>query len=218
MSDGNPNEERYVYYLPVVQDTAEVFVAGTKWEVVDSLADKGAENVCTFDYKTGKITFGDGTNGNIPARGAQITCNYKTDQAGFVAYYEAMKAVDPNIELYSGIYDGHQNSFIDKMHQKGYDDKYDGVIIHPYSKSVTGYGDSLVKAKNYSNQIATYKNKMHTVTNDDSKKVAVCQSGKQLSDFSGACDLYCKPYDRLCQCRSGIPEQTLSCGYHGGKR
>ena len=177
LSDGNPNEERYVYYLPVVQDTAEVFVAGTKWEVVDSLAGKGAENVCTFDYKTGKITFGDGTNGNIPARGAQITCNYKTDQAGFVAYYEAMKAVDPNIELYSGIYDGHQNSFIDKMHQKGYDDKYDGVIIHPYSKSVTGYGDSLVKAKNYSNQIATYKNKMHTVTNDDSKKVAVSEFG-----------------------------------------
>ena len=134
-------------------------------------------NVCTFDYETGKIAFGDGANGNIPARGAEIICNYKTDQAGFVDYYEAMKAVDPEIELYSGIVDRLQNSFIDKMHEKGYDDKYDGVIIHPYSGGVTGYADSLVKAKNFSNNIATYKNKMDTVTEDDSKKVAVSEFG-----------------------------------------
>ncbi len=177
LSDGSPNEERYVYYLPVVENSAEVFVAGAKWEIVESLEGKGAQNVCTFDYETGKIAFGDGTNGNIPARGAEITCNYKTDQAGFVDYYEAMKAVDPEIELYSGIVDRLQNSFIDKMHEKGYDDKYDGVIIHPYSGGVTGYADSLVKAKNFSNNIATYKNKMDTVTEDDSKKVAVSEFG-----------------------------------------
>lgn len=177
LSDGSPNEERYVYYLPVVENSAEVFVAGAKWEIVESLEGKGAQNVCTFDYETGKIAFGDGANGNIPARGAEIICNYKTDQAGFVDYYEAMKAVDPEIELYSGIVDRLQNSFIDKMHEKGYDDKYDGVIIHPYSGGVTGYADSLVKAKNFSNNIATYKNKMDTVTEDDSKKVAVSEFG-----------------------------------------
>ncbi len=176
-SDGNPNEERYVYYLPVVEDSAEVFVAGTKWEIVESLDGAGAANVCTFDYETGKISFGDGTNGNIPRAGQQITCNYKTDQAGFVDYYEAMKAVDPKIELYSGIVDRLQNSFIDKMHQKGFDNKYDGVIIHPYSNGVTSYEDSLVKAKNFSNNIATYKNKMHTVSGDDKKKVAVSEFG-----------------------------------------
>ena len=177
LSDGNPNEERYVYYTPVVQDTAEVFVGGTKWNIVSSLEGQGQTNVCTFDYETGKITFGDGTNGNIPASGAQITCNYKTDQSGFVDYYDAMKAIDPTIEIYSGIYDGRQNTFIDRMHAKGYDDKYDCVIIHPYSNGVTSYEDSLVKAKNFSNNIATYKNKMHTVTNDDSKKVAVSEFG-----------------------------------------
>lgn len=176
-SDGNPNEERYVYYLPVVEDSAEVFVAGTKWEIVESLDGAGAANVCTFDYETGKISFGDGTNGNIPRAGQQITCNYKTDQAGFVDYYEAMKAVDPKIELYSGIVDRLQNSFIDKMHQKEFDNKYDGVIIHPYSNGVTSYEDSLVKAKNFSNNIATYKNKMHTVSGDDKKKVAVSEFG-----------------------------------------
>lgn len=176
-SDGNPNEERYVYYLPVVEDSAEVFVAGTKWEIVESLDGAGAANVCTFDYETGKISFGDGTNGNIPQAGQEITCNYKTDQAGFVDYYEAMKAVDPKIELYSGIVDRLQNEFIDKMHQKGFDNKYDGVIIHPYSSGVASYEDSLVKAKNFSNNIATYKNKMHTVSGDDKKKVAVSEFG-----------------------------------------
>lgn len=176
-SDGNPNEERYVYYLPVVEGSAEVFVAGTKWEIVDSLDGAGAENVCAFDYETGKISFGDGTNGNIPEAGQEITCNYQTDQAGFVDYYEAMKAVDPKIELYSGIVDRLQNNFIDKMHEKGYDDKYDGVIIHPYSNGVTSYEDSLVKAKNFSNNIASYKNKMHTVSGDDGKKVAVSEFG-----------------------------------------
>ena len=176
-SDGNPNEERYVYYLPVVEDSAEVFVAGTKWEIVESLDGAGAANVCTFDYETGKISFGDGTNGNIPQAGQEITCNYKTDQAGFVDYYKAMKAVDPKIELYSGIVDRLQNEFIDKMHQKGFDNKYDGVIIHPYSSGVASYEDSLVKAKNFSNNIATYKNKMHTVSGDDKKKVAVSEFG-----------------------------------------
>lgn len=98
---------------------------------------QGAENVCTFDYETGKITFGDGTNGNIPAAGAKITCTYQSQQAGFVDYYDAMKAVADeigmDIEIYSGIVDRDQKSFITKMNQKGYNDKYDGVIIHPYS-------------------------------------------------------------------------------------
>lgn len=181
LSGGLQNEERYVYYLPVVPDTAEVFVAGTKWNIVESLSGQGAKNVCTFDYDTGKITFGDGRDGNIPPSGAEIKCNYKTDQAGFVSYYDAMKEVADevgmDIEIYSGIYDGRQNEFIDLMHEKGYDEKYDGVIIHPYSSGVTSYEDSLVKAKNFSNNIATYKNKMKTVTNDDSKKVAVSEFG-----------------------------------------
>ena len=180
-SDGKPNEERYVYYLPVVENTATVFVAGTEWEIVDTFSGQGKRNVCTFDYETGKITFGDGTNGNIPSAGAQITCNYKTDQSGFVDYYDAMKSVadeiGTDIEIYSGIFDGRQNDFIDKMHQKGYDNKYDGVIIHPYSSGVSSYEDSLARAKGFSNNIATYKNKMHTVTGDDRKKVAVSEFG-----------------------------------------
>lgn len=182
-SDGNPNEERYVYWVPVVENSATVSVAGTAWRIVDSLEGQGANNVCTFDYETGKITFGDGTNGNIPAAGAKITCTYQSRQAGFVAYYDAMKAVADeigmDIEIYSGIVDRLQKEFIAKMNQKGYNDKYDGVIIHPYSSfsNAAQYEDSLVTAKQKTNYVASHKDAMMSATGDDSKKVAISEFG-----------------------------------------
>lgn len=181
LSDGKPNEERYVCYLPVVEDSVKVYVDGAEWTVVDSLEGRGAEDICTFDYETGKITFGDGSNGNIPQQGKRITVDYQSEQAGFVAYYDAMKEtaeeIGVEIEIYSGIGSGHQRSFITKMHEFGYDDKYDGVILHPYSNGVTGYKDSLAKAKNHTNNIASHKNAMMETTGDDTKKVAVSEFG-----------------------------------------
>lgn len=183
-SEGKENEERYVYYLPVIEDSAEVFVAGQKWEIVDSLDGQGEKNVCTFDYGTGKIVFGDGLNGNIPSAGAEITCNYQTRQSGFVDYYDAMKAVADEIgmeiEIYSGIVDRLQKNFIRKMNEKGHDDKYDGVIIHPYS---SGYGNadayeaSLAKAKAQAEYVKSHKTLMHELTGDNSKEVAVSEFG-----------------------------------------
>ncbi|MEY8428554.1 LamG-like jellyroll fold domain-containing protein [Lachnospiraceae bacterium 46-15] len=186
-SDGNPNEERYVYWVPVVEDSAAVSVAGTAWRIVDSLEGQGAENVCTFDYETGKITFGDGTNGNIPAAGAKITCTYQSRQAGFVDYYDAMKAVadeiGTDIEIYSGIVDRLQKEFITKMNQKGYNDKYDGVIIHPYTSfsSAAQYEDSLATAKQKTDYVASHKDAMMNATGDDSKKVAISEFGINTS-------------------------------------
>ena len=184
LSDGNQNEERYVYYLPVVEGSATVYVGGTQWQIVDSLEGQGAANVCTFDYETGKITFGDGTDGNIPQSGARITCNYKTEQAGFVDYYDAMKSVAEEIgmeiEVYSGIVDRLQKDFITKMHQKGYDDKYDGVIIHPYSSgygSAASYEASLTKAKAQVAYIASHKTAMEEASGDNTKEVAVSEFG-----------------------------------------
>jgi uncharacterized repeat protein (TIGR02543 family) len=184
LSDGNPGEERYVYYLPVVEGSATVYVAGTQWSIVDSLEGQGAANVCTFDYATGKITFGDGINGNIPAAGARITCNYQTNQAGFVDYYDAMKEVAEqigmDIEIYSGIVDRLQKDFITKMKEKGYNDKYDGVIIHPYSSgygSADSYEASLTKEKAQVAYVASHKTAMEEATGDNSKEVAVSEFG-----------------------------------------
>ena len=184
LSDGEPNEERYVYYTPVEPGNVTVSVAGMAWEIVDSLEGQGAKNVCTFDYETGKITFGDGTDGNIPAAGAKITANYQSRQAGFIEYYDAMKEVAEQIgleiEVYSGIVDRLQKDFINQMHQKGADNKYDGVIIHPYS---SGYGNagayeaSLAKEKAQAAYVASHKTEMEKVTGDDRKKVAVSEFG-----------------------------------------
>ena len=135
-SDGTAGQERFVKYLPVTQGSVSVYVGGTQWTIVDSLSGKGQQNVCTFDYDTGKITFGDGTDGNIPASGSVITAAYQTVQDGFVDYYRALKDIaeqlDMEINVYSCIY---WEEFTTLMKEKGYNEYYDGVVIHPYSDS-----------------------------------------------------------------------------------
>lgn len=181
LSEGKPDEERYVCYLPVTEGSVKVYVNNEEWEIRDSLLECGAENVCTFDYETGKITFGDGVNGNIPQAGKRITVDYQSVQAGFADYYDAMKEtaekIGIEIEVYSGIGSGHQRSFISKMNECGYNDKYDGVILHPYSSGVTGYKESLARAKSHTNNVAAHKQAMLETTQDEDKKVAVSEFG-----------------------------------------
>ena len=139
-SDGTANQVHYVRYAPAVEGSVSVYVGGTQWQIVDSLEGKGAKNVCTVDETTGKITFGDGTNGNIPQSGQAITAAYQSDRDGFKAYYQAMKQIaeelDMDIQVYCG--SGEQVSFVKKMAEKGYNAYYDGVVIHPYSDTSGG--------------------------------------------------------------------------------
>ena len=133
-STGAANQEQFVKYDPVVLGSASVYVGGTQWQIVDSLEGQGAANVCTFDYETGKITFGDGTNGNIPASGSLITAGYQTEQDGFVEYYKELKAIaaelNMEVEVYSCTFEA---EFTTLMKERGYNEYYDGVVIHPYS-------------------------------------------------------------------------------------
>ena len=139
-SNGTANQVRYVRYAPAVEGSVSVYVGGTQWEIVASLEGQGAKNVCTVDETTGKITFGDGTNGNIPQSGQAITAAYQSDRDGFKAYYQAMKQIaeelDMDIQVYCG--SGNQVSFVQKMAAKGYNAYYDGVVIHPYSDTNGG--------------------------------------------------------------------------------
>lgn len=139
-SNGTANQVRYVRYAPAVEGSVSVYVGGTQWEIVASLEGQGAKNVCTVDETTGKITFGDGTNGNIPQSGQAITAAYQSDRDGFKAYYQAMKQIaeelDMDIQVYCG--SGEQVSFVKKMAEKGYNAYYDGVVIHPYSDTSGG--------------------------------------------------------------------------------
>ena len=59
--DGTPNQKRYARYHPVIEGSASVTVGGASWAIVDTLEGQGQANVCTFDYETGEIAFGDGT-------------------------------------------------------------------------------------------------------------------------------------------------------------
>ncbi|MCG8498987.1 MAG: hypothetical protein MJB12_01085 [Firmicutes bacterium] len=125
LSDGTANQEKYIQYVPLKLGTAEVFVDDVKWDRVDSLEGHGAANVYTLSYETGKITFGDGVNGNIPLTGAKITASYTCIKDGFKDYVTAMKAVDPRVKVYSCL---HDNTFFKEMGNF----KYAGVAIHPY--------------------------------------------------------------------------------------
>ena len=70
---------------------------------------RGAQNVCTVDCKTGKITFGDGINGNIPQSGKAITASYQSDRDGFVSYYQAMNKIADELGMEIQVYCGSGN-------------------------------------------------------------------------------------------------------------
>ena len=140
VSDGSAGQVRYARYGAVKENSAHVFVNDTEWRITDSLAGEGAANVCEFEYKTGKITFGDGEHGNIPERGALITVTYTSRQDGFTAYYDALKEIAGELGMEVEVYSCMEKaSAITALKAAG--NKYDGAVIHPYSEtSGTGGG------------------------------------------------------------------------------
>ncbi len=124
-SRGTANQEFYSQYYPVVTDSQEIFVGGVTWTEVDSFEGcDGNAQVYMFDETIGKITFGDGVNGKIPSQGQKIRMDYQHIHAGFEAYYDAMKAVDPNIKVVSCI-----EKVYDYIEDKS---KCDGIVKHNY--------------------------------------------------------------------------------------
>ncbi|ASS67527.2 MULTISPECIES: alpha-L-arabinofuranosidase C-terminal domain-containing protein [unclassified Paenibacillus] len=122
-SAGAAAEKFYTRYAPVAADTQTVTVNGTAWTEVASLAAAGASNVYQFDDATGEIRFGDGTHGHIPPNQAVIAANYQHVHAGFQAYADAMKEIDPGIRVYSSL-----ESIYDYIPRS----KVDGYVVHDY--------------------------------------------------------------------------------------
>lgn len=124
LSDGSGFQSFYTQYNPVVEDTEEVYVDGLLWTRVNSLEEAGAlDRVYEFDAKTGRITFGDGDCGAIPAANAKITVSYHHAHAGFTAYYDAMKAVDPTVKIFANL--PYAFNFVEGT-------KCDGIVYHNY--------------------------------------------------------------------------------------
>ncbi|WP_195987476.1 LamG-like jellyroll fold domain-containing protein [Clostridium sp. D53t1_180928_C8] len=167
--DGTENQEKMIRYYPIVDDTLVLTVGGEPWQRVDSLENQGANNVFTYNNETGRITFGNGINGNIPASGTNIKVSYKAHRDGYVDYYEEMKKVDPNIKIYS-CYD--TENFITRM---GTENIYDGIVIHPYSGTINSddpkyYEKILYRSEEKVNAVRAYENKIKEILGEEKAK------------------------------------------------
>lgn len=126
-------------------DSIQVFVNGEKWQRVERLDDQAADaKVYVLDEKTGFFTFGGGGHGKAPDKGSRVQVSYSVKRDGFVDIADSMRATMDQINADRAaagkaagemhIYSSFDTmGFIDAMHNKGYDQKYDGLTIHPYS-------------------------------------------------------------------------------------
>ena len=142
--------EDYESWTAVDVDSVHVYVGGQEWTRVDDLSTADADDqVYQLNEKTGFFTFGDGTHGAIPPSGSQVTVSYSVERDGFADVSRAMRSTmdqinasraeagkEPGeIHVYSSF---ETEGFVEKMHQQGMDDLYDGLTIHPYSGTPDG--------------------------------------------------------------------------------
>jgi hypothetical protein len=83
-SNGNPNQTFIVSYIPVVagdsNNPVTVKVNGAIWIQVNGFPGYAStDEIYTFDYNTGTITFGNGLTGKVPPVGNLIEVSYTPD-------------------------------------------------------------------------------------------------------------------------------------------
>lgn len=140
-STGKPGQRFHCWYPPVVPNSEVIFVDGRPWRRVDDLDASGSDDeVYVFAPASGRIEFGDGTSGRIPPKGSEVTADYDSGpHDGFVDFYRAMKAVDPDIDVLATWAPINSASGLDKtslpqlLAEHGHADDYDGITIHPYT-------------------------------------------------------------------------------------
>jgi alpha-L-arabinofuranosidase len=128
VSKGTPNQTFFVQYAPVQPGSEQVYVDGTQWSRVSDLASTEKSDVYEIDTRNGAIRFGNGSHGNIPAKGSRVTVSYVSGpHDGFNTFYREMKQVDPTIKVGSTFNDA---SFVTQM---GTTYPYDFLTVHSYS-------------------------------------------------------------------------------------
>ncbi len=160
---GEPNQEYRVRFGPIALPGDEqgapgigdgpitepvLRVAGTEWQRVDSLDRQAPDaQVYTIDQAEGIVRFGDGTHGAMPPAGASLSIEYTSGvHEGFLAFRQAMKEVDPSIEVCSG---WGEPEFIDAMGSRPYDclgPHSHSTTVAPDGTGVTRYGNLQVAA------------------------------------------------------------------------
>ncbi len=129
-SNGSTDQMFQVLYPPVRADEGvTVTVDGAEWMQALDLQEIGPGHPAyEFDFHTGTIRFGDGRHGAIPPNGAIVKASYMSGpHDGFVDFYQAMKSIDPAIEIGSSL---RSKEFLSLM---GADHRYDFVAAHVYS-------------------------------------------------------------------------------------
>lgn len=128
ISSGAPGQTVYARYKPVAAGSEVVHVDGQAWLGRSDLSSAtAADKVYRIDYPSGAISFGDGTRGAIPPKGARITVSYTSGpHDGFIAFYRAIKAANPGIKVCTSI---HDESFLRIMGDRH---AYDCIQQHPY--------------------------------------------------------------------------------------
>lgn len=146
LSTGDANQVFYASYPPVVSDSQSLYVGDTKWRAVDTLSAVNASaRVYQIDDATGRIRFGDGVHGAIPAKGDQVELTYQSGpHAGYVGFYKALKAVNPRIRVAS---EDSNTGFLKAM---GSHYRYDGFTNHPL---FTGFPDGNLSLPEYERQV-----------------------------------------------------------------
>ena len=181
----------------VVKDSVKVYVGGELWQpVADIKAAKPGDKVYQLDMTTGFFTFGDGEHGAIPQKDQQITVDYQVERDGFIdisrAMRDTMRQIDGEAEI--NIYTSwEENNFVDKMHEKGADDLYDGMAVHPYTNKAGSpahndhaptvenktqwYLDVMRLGDGVANSVQGHVDYMRQVTGDNTKVPVISEYG-----------------------------------------
>ena len=128
VSNGTAGQSFYAQYPPVALNSQTVYVNGTAWTPVTSLSSAApTAQAYTINNTTGQIQFGNGTNGAIPPSGDTVTISYTSGpHDGFQQFYQAVKAVNPNLKVCISMNDPTTISLM------GTTVPYDCVQVHPY--------------------------------------------------------------------------------------
>jgi alpha-L-arabinofuranosidase len=101
-SDGSAGQTFEVLYAPVVADSVRVVIDGRVWSRVRSLSSAGpGDRVFSLEAENGRVRFGDGVNGAIPAQGSKVRASYRSVHRGYFAFARRMNEVDPSIKVCS---------------------------------------------------------------------------------------------------------------------
>lgn len=149
VSTGTVGQDFRVDFPPVVHNSQTVWVGGEQWTAVSDLSAAGPnDHVYTFVDSTGEINFGDGTHGAVPTSGLKVEVAYQSGpHDGFVDYYNAIKAVDPDMEICAAYED---ESFYQTM---GTDYPYDCASDHLGISLAGGYPSNSLRGQEFENQV-----------------------------------------------------------------